>query len=53
MQHEMGKVRKVGPPLGEAFPDIVLPNQEGELVDLRAERDSRRALVVFHRSADW
>jgi peroxiredoxin len=43
----------VGPALGERFPDVVLPDQHGTPVDLHAARDGRRALVLFHRSADW
>lgn len=44
---------RVGPPAGERLPDIVLPNQRGELVDLHAERAGRRALLMVQRSADW
>lgn len=44
---------RIGPPLGERFLDITLPNQAGELIDLHSERGNRRALVVFHRSAGW
>jgi hypothetical protein len=43
----------IGPPAGERFPDVVLPDQHGRLIDLHAERGSRRALIVFHRSARW
>ena len=43
----------VGPRQGERFPDVVLPNQYGEQVDLHAKRGGRPALVVFHRSAAW
>ena len=43
----------IGPPAGERMPDIVLRNQWGELVDLHARREGRRALVVVHRSAGW
>lgn len=44
---------QIGPPVGQRFPDLVLPNQRGELVDLHARRGTRRALVLFHRSASW
>jgi peroxiredoxin len=44
---------QVGPPLGEPFPDVVLPDQTGRNVDLHRERRGRKALVVFHRSARW
>lgn len=43
----------VGPEVGTRFPEIVLPDQRGRLVDLHADRGSRRALVVFYRSAAW
>lgn len=43
----------VGPQVGERFPDVVLPDQRGRLVDLHRDRNRRKALVVFHRSADW
>jgi len=43
----------IGPPVGERFPDVVLPDQHGSLVDLHAVRGGRRALVIFYRSARW
>lgn len=43
----------VGPAVGSRFPDVVLPDQHGQMVDLHAARRDRRALVVFHRSARW
>ena len=43
----------IGPPVGERFPDVVLPDQHGRQVDLHAARAGRRALVVFYRSARW
>ena len=43
----------VGPAVGTRFPDITLPDQTGALVDLQADRESDRAIVVFHRSAGW
>lgn len=43
----------VGPRVGERFPDISLPDQHGTTIDLHEHRAGRRALVVFHRSADW
>jgi hypothetical protein len=43
----------IGPRLEERFPDLRLPDQHGNLVDLHAARAGRRALVVFHRSASW
>jgi hypothetical protein len=44
---------KIGPREGELFPDLRLLDQTGTLVDLHAARAGRRALVVFHRSAEW
>jgi peroxiredoxin len=43
----------VGPAIGDRFPDVNLPNQRGEPVDLHAARAGRRALVIVYRSADW
>ena len=43
----------IGPNVGDRFPDVVLPDQHGDPVDVQADRGTRRALVVFHRSADW
>ena len=43
----------VGPQIGERFPDVVLPDQHGNQVDLHAARNGKRALVVFYRSASW
>jgi len=43
----------LGPPLGQRFPDVVLPDQSGNLVDLHQHRAGRRGLFIVHRSADW
>ena len=43
----------IGPAVGARFPDVVLPDQHGHLVQLHQARAGRRALVVFHRSASW
>jgi hypothetical protein len=43
----------VGPAVGSIFPDVLLPDQHGNPIDLHAARAGRRALVVFYRSADW
>lgn len=43
----------VGPLVGARFPDVSLPDQSGELVDLHRYRAGRPAMVVFHRSAEW
>jgi len=44
---------KIGPAVGEHFPDVTLPDQHGQHVNLHQARNGRRALVVFHRSAGW
>ncbi len=44
---------KIGPTVGSRFPDIKLPDQTGNLVDLHDHRAGRQGLVVFHRSAHW
>jgi len=44
---------KIGPAVGERFPDVILPDQHGQYVNLHQVRNGRRALVVFHRSAGW
>ncbi|MBK5267617.1 MAG: redoxin domain-containing protein [Acidimicrobiia bacterium] len=43
----------VGPRIGERFPDLELPNQSGEMIDLHEYRAGRSAMINFHRSADW
>jgi len=42
-----------GPEIGSALPAVCLPDQQGQLVDIRKHCGSRRAIVVFHRSAYW
>lgn len=44
---------QLGPRLGEPFPEVVLPNQRGQLVHLHRARAGRRAWVMFQRSAKW
>ena len=44
---------RAGPLLGTVFPDVLLPDQSGAMVDLHCARAGRLALVVFHRSARW
>ena len=41
------------PKVGDRFPDVALPDQNGHPVDLHAARGARNALVVFYRSARW
>lgn len=43
----------IGPNVGDRFPDIRLPDQRGDNVDIHAARAGRPALVVFYRSARW
>jgi len=43
----------IGPRVGERFPDVRLPDQGGDIVDLHARRAGRRALFVIYRSASW
>jgi len=43
----------VGPQVGIRFPDLALPDQAGQVVDLHAARSGRPAVVVVIRSADW
>jgi peroxiredoxin len=45
--------RDRGPRVGEAFPDIRLPDQTGDLVDLHQRRNGRPAVVAFNRSVVW
>jgi hypothetical protein len=42
---------RMGPRVGERFPDVVLPDQHGRPVDLHMARAGRKGLVVFVRSA--
>lgn len=44
---------KIGPALGDQFPDFELPDSEGRPVSLQRWRNGRRAIVVFYRSAAW
>ncbi len=44
---------KIGPNEGEHFPDVLLPDSTGSIVDLHAARAGRRAILVFHRSVEW
>ncbi|MGH2492812.1 MAG: hypothetical protein ACRDF9_15050 [Candidatus Limnocylindria bacterium] len=42
-----------GPAVGEMFPDVRLPDQRGQSIDLHRHRAGRRAVVAFNRSAVW
>jgi peroxiredoxin len=52
-QYESPDLSHVGPAIGQRMPDVVLPNQHGELVDLHRRRGEGEALFVVYRSADW
>ena len=41
-----------GPDIGEPIPKFTLPNQWGDPVSYHPD-GTRKALVLFHRSADW
>jgi len=45
--------RDRGPRVGDAFPNIRLPDQSGQVVDLHERRGGRRAVVAFNRSVVW
>jgi hypothetical protein len=42
-----------GPEVGEVVPSIVLPDQNGYLIDVAKSLGSKGGVVVFHRSAYW
>ncbi len=44
---------ELGPAIGSAFPDVVLVDASGAVVNLHSDRAGRPALVVFYRSARW
>ena len=52
-RREPGADFPTGPEIGNALPAICLPDQQGQLVDIRQQCGNRRAIVVFHRSAYW
>ena len=52
-RREPGTDFPTGPAIGNTLPAVCLPNQQGQLVDIRHHCGSRRAIVVFHRSAYW
>lgn len=43
----------LGPGVGEAAPDFVLPDQNGQEHSLRSLLGPEGAVLVFFRSADW
>jgi hypothetical protein len=42
-----------GPAVGERLPNFTLPDQHGKQIDFDTARQSRKSIVVFHRSAYW
>ena len=52
-RREPGADFPTGPDIGSALPAVCLPDQQGQLVDIRHHCGSRGAIVVFHRSAYW
>ena len=44
---------RVGPRIGTRLSEVVLPNQNGDVVDLHETRSGRPALLVVFRSAGW
>ena len=42
-----------GPAVGIKLPEIVALDTSGSAFDVHADRGSRPAIVVFHRSAVW
>ena len=52
-RREPGADFPTGPDIGSALPAVCLPDQQGQLVDIRHNCGSRGAIVVFHRSAYW
>jgi hypothetical protein len=42
-----------GPAVGERLPDFQLPDALGQLVDFHKDRGTRKAALVFYRSAVW
>jgi peroxiredoxin len=42
-----------GPTLGSCLPEIRLPDQTGQPLDLTAARAGRPAIIVVFRSAQW
>ena len=52
-RREPGADFPTGPGIGSALPAVCLPDQQGQIVDIRQKCSTRRAIVVFHRSAYW
>lgn len=52
-RREPGADFPTGPAVGERLPEFELPDQNGRSVDFHTDRQGRKAIVVFHRSAYW
>ncbi|MEM7323810.1 MAG: hypothetical protein AAF531_12050 [Actinomycetota bacterium] len=44
---------KIGPAVGQRFPDFTLPSAQGRTVSFHQDRGRSKAAVVFFRSAVW
>jgi hypothetical protein len=44
---------KLGPEVGERFPEVRLEDQSGQVLDLHQDRGERAAVVVYYRSVRW
>jgi len=42
-----------GPEIGDRLPDFELPDAHGRKVSFHADRDGKKSVVVFYRSAVW
>jgi hypothetical protein len=42
-----------GPEIGDLLPDFELPDAYGRTVSYHADRDGKKSVVVFYRSAVW
>ena len=42
-----------GPEIGERLPDFDLPDAYGRKISFHADRDGKKSVVVFYRSAVW
>lgn len=49
----IGPPTEVGPRVGDRFPEVILPDQNGTSTSLRELLKAGEVLVLFHRSALW
>jgi len=42
-----------GPEIGDRLPDFELPDAYGRNVSFHSDRDGKKSVVVFYRSAVW